>query len=369
MRKIIIILLLLLILPFLVFARSDAEEDVIFKAEIIEILAEKESVLSDGRVDLQQHLKMLGLEGDFKDKEFEFNGIGDINVLNKQIYEIGDKVLVIENKAEDKSNYYIVDYARLGTLLWLAALFVLVLLFVGKIKGLRSLLSLFLSFVIIIKFIIPRIITGANPLLITILGSIAILLVIIYLTEGLKPKAHLAFASIFASLLLTIIISQIFVNLAKLTGAASEDILFLFNIGGLSINLQGLLLAGIIIGALGVLDDVVIAQISTVKEIALADRELNSKTVFSKAYKVGISHIASMTNTLFLAYAGVSLPLLILFVSGESAFVSWTQALNTELIATEIIRALTGSISLILSVPISTYIASRWYCGRKRVLK
>ena len=364
MKKIIIISLLLLILPLFTFAQSDTEKDVIFKAKIVEILAEKESVLSDGRIDLQQHLKMLGLEGDFKNKEFEFNGIGDINALNKQVYEIGDKVLVVENKSDNTNNYYIVDYARAGTLWFLAAFFVAVLLFVGKIKGLRSLLSLFLSFVIIIKFIIPQIISGANPLFITIIGSIAILLIIIYFTEGFKPKAHLAFASIFISLLLTIVISQLFVSLAKLTGAASEDILFLFNIDGLNINLQGLLLAGIIIGALGVLDDVVIAQVSTVKEIALADRGLNSKAVFSKAYKVGISHIASMTNTLFLAYAGVSLPLLILFVSGESAFASWAQALNTELIATEIIRALAGSIGLILSVPISTYIASRWFCRR-----
>ena len=365
MKKIIIISLFLLILPFLVFAQSDRETDVIFKAKIIEILAEKENILADGSMDLQQHLKMLGLEGDFNGKEFEFNGIGDINVLNKQIYEVGDKVLVVENKGENTNNYYIVDYARAGTLWFLAALFAAVLLFVGKIKGLRSLLSLFLSFVIIIKFIIPQIINGANPLLITIIGSIAILLIIIYITEGFKPKAHLAFFSIFISLLLTIIISQLFVSLAKLTGAASEDILFLFNIDGLNINLQGLLLAGIIIGALGVLDDVVIAQVSTVKEIASVDKELNGKAVFLKSYKVGISHIASMTNTLFLAYAGVSLPLLILFVSGESAFVSWTQAINTELIATEIIRALAGSIGLILSVPISTYIASWWFC-RKR---
>lgn len=364
MRKIIIISLLLLISPFLALAQSDAEKDVIFKAKIIEILAEKEYILDNGAVDTQQHLKMLGLEGEFKNKEFEFNGIGDIEVLNKQIYEIGDKILIVESDGDDKNNYYIVDYARSGTLLWLAALFVLVLVFVGKIKGLRSLLSLFLSFAVIIKFIIPQIMAGANPLFITIIGSIAILFIIIYLTEGFKPKAHLAFFSIFISLLLTIIISQLFVSLAKLTGAASEDILFLFNIDGLDINLQGLLLAGIIIGALGVLDDVVIAQVATVKEIALADKGLNSKAVFLKAYKVGVSHIASMTNTLFLAYAGVSLPLLILFVSGESAFSSWLQAVNTELIATEIIRALTGSIGLILSVPISTYIASKWFCRR-----
>ena len=123
-------------------------------------------------------------------------------------------------------------------------------------------------------------------------------------------------------------------------------------------------MAGIIIGTLGVLDDVVISQVATVEEIKRANTALDFKALYQKAYRVGVSHIASMANTLFLAYAGASLPLLILFVSGTSAFGSWQEAVNTELIATEIIRALAGSIGLVLAVPIATFIASKYYSRR-----
>lgn len=152
-----------------------------------------------------------------------------------------------------------------------------------------------------------------------------------------------------------------FVKIARLTGVAGEEALFLLNIQNTSIDLQGLLLAGVIIGALGVLDDVAISQVSTVEQIILANPNQSEKELFKKAYNVGISHIASMTNTLFLAYAGVSLPLPILFVSGESAFANWSQALNTELISTDIIRTFSGSIGIILSVPITTFISAWWF--------
>ena len=133
------------------------------------------------------------------------------------------------------------------------------------------------------------------------------------------------------------------------------------HIGQGAINFKGLLLAGIIIGSLGVLDDVVISQVATVEQIAAAGHYLDSWKTFKHAYKVGISHIASMSNTLFLAYAGVSLPLLILFVSGKSAFSTWGQVINNQAIATEIVRTLAGSIGLILSVPIATLVAVWWF--------
>ena len=131
----------------------------------------------------------------------------------------------------------------------------------------------------------------------------------------------------------------------------------LVNLGDKITNFKGLLLAGIIIGALGVLDDVVISQVASVEQLFHTDPHQSKKELFKKSYKIGVSHISSMTNTLFLAYAGVSLPLLILFTSGQSAFSSWQQLIGNEQIATEIIRTLSGSIGLILSVPISTILA------------
>jgi len=369
MKKMVLPILLLafFLIPFFVFAQTesafeDSPNDSFFKAEVIEIIEEKINTLPDGSEVRQQNLLLRGLEGEFRDKEIEFNGIGPLDVLSKNIYKTGDKVLTVASYGADgNAAYYITDYVRSKSLWIIAIVFALALVIVGRIKGLRSLLALLLTFFVIIKYIIPQILAGASPLVTTFIGSIAILLIIIYVTEGWRARSHISVISIFFSLIITILISWLFVSLTKLTGAASEDILFLVNIGEQAINFKGLLLAGVIIGALGVLDDVVISQVSTVEQIVRVNNSLNKKQIFRHAYKVGVSHIASMTNTLFLAYAGVSLPLLILFVSGESAFAGWSQAVNSELIATEIVRTLAGSIGLILSVPIATFIAVRWY--------
>lgn len=344
---------IIVFLLFFIFVAPAWAQDSFFRAEVLEVLEQNEQG--------QQRLLLNGLEGEYLGEEFEFNGIGDIEVLNSQVYRAGDKVMVVASYGpEGQVNFYISDYVRTGALAWLAVLFVLALLLIGRWKGLRSLLSLALTFVVIVKFMIPQILAGANPLVITLIGSLIILLIIIYVTEGVKQRAHISVVSIFISLGLTVLLSQIFVTLTRLTGAASEDVLFLFNIEGAQIDLAGLLLAGIIIGTLGVLDDVVIAQVSTVEQLKKSNPALGVRDLFRKAYDVGVSHIASMTNTLFLAYAGVSLPLLILFATGQSAIADWQQAINTELIATEIVRTLSGSIGLILAVPISTWLAAWW---------
>ncbi len=366
-----ILLILIFAFSFLFTTPLRAENrtnnnEVIFSAKVVEILAEKNNVLPDGKKVLQQDIKLKGLSGKYKDKEVQFNGIGNYDVINKHIYRVGDTVMVVASKDyEGNTYYYINDYVRTTSMLWLVVIFVLVLVVVGGIKGLRSILALVVSFVVIVKYVIPQILVGGNPITVTIIGSFAILLAIIYITEGFSSLSHLAVFSIFVSLLFTILISWIFVGLAKLSGIANEETSFLLVLGDNAINFKGLLLAGIIIGALGVLDDVVISQISTVKEIFKASSSLNRKEIFLGAYRVGVSHIASMTNTLFLAYAGVSLPLLILFVSGKSAFTSWLQIVNNEAIATEIIRALAGSVGLVLSVPITTFIAVWWYHGHR----
>lgn len=357
------ILIITFILPLSCLAQTAVNQDEIFKAEVIEVIEEEKTILPDDSEIIKQHLKLKGLEGEFKGKDIEFNGLGDIEVMNQKVYQEGDRVLMAASftSQDSEPRFYIMDYVRTGKIWLLTALFLAVLLLVGRGKGLRSLIALALTFIIIIKYIIPQILAGASPLLITVLGSLAILIIIIYLTEGFRPHSHLSVVSIFASLVLTIILSFVFVNLAKLTGGGSDEALFLLNIEGLRINLQGLLLAGIIIGALGVLDDVVISQVVATKEIHSANPNLPFKKLFQKSYRVGTSHIASMTNTLFLAYAGVSLPLLILFASGSTAFSTWQQAINTELIATEIVRTLAGSIGLILSVPLATLISAWWF--------
>jgi len=350
----------------LVFAQLHNElQDKIFKAEVVKILKEQKTILPDGVVVEQQNLLLCGLEKEFKDREIKFKGIGDFDVIKKNIYQVGDKVLVAATvDHEGKVQYYITDYVRTGSLWWLVGAFVLALFMVGGWKGLRSIIALGITFLIIIKYLIPRLLAGDSPLLITFISSLVILLIIIYLTEGFKARSHIAVVSIFFSLIITITLSWFFVGLAKLSGLASEEVSLLVNLGQQVINFKGLLLAGIIIGTLGILDDVVISQVATVEQIKKANQYQTKREIFKRAYKVGVSHISSMTNTLFLAYAGVSLPLLILFVSGQSAFTSWSQVISNEAIATEIVRTLAGSIGLILAVPIATVVAVWWF-GRK----
>ena len=354
-------ILFLIFSPIFVFASSDKADEV-FKARVVEILNEKSVVSDQGTNILQQNLRLIGIDGDRIGKEYFFQGIDSYQVLKNANYKEGDNVLLLESfDADGNAQYYVVDYVRTKTIYYLLFVFILTIVLVGKLKGLRSILSLVLTFIVIVKYIIPQILLGASPLFVTIIGSVLILFFIIYVTEGFKKISHLAVLSIIISLLISVFLSWFFVLSANLSGIFSEEIASLSLINGVTINFQGLLLAGIIIGLLGVLDDVVIAQISTVEQLYLTDKNQSRKAIFSKAYKVGISHISSMTNTLFLAYAGASLPLLVLLVSGDSVFGTAFDAINNEQIATEIVRTLSGSIGLILSVPISTVLAVYWY--------
>ncbi|MDD3711302.1 MAG: YibE/F family protein [Patescibacteria group bacterium] len=370
MIKKVLFLLLLLFFPLLLGASSvelDSKDEVIFKAKVLDILEEVEKETLGGDKIIQQNIKLIGLDNIFQGQEFVFYGIGNIEVIGNRTYSNGDKVLVtaMHNSIDDSFSYYITDYVRSPSLLIMLALFLFCLIIIGRWKGLRSLISLALTFLVIIFFIVPKIMIGFNPILISLIGSIFILLLVIYLTEGFNLRSHLATLSTFISLLLVIGISYFFIYLTRLSGAFSEDVFVLINVGQQVINLKGMLLAGMIIGALGVLDDVIISQVVAVEQIILANPKQNWREVFKKSYKIGISHISSMTNTLFLAYAGASLPLLILFISPDSPFNSLEQIINNEAISTEIVRALSGSLGIILSIPIATFIAIWGFLLRK----
>lgn len=360
MKKIFLFIVLAL-LPVTALAQTATAQDKIFKAAVVEVLREQKITASDGGQTTQQNLKLKGLEGDFNEQVVEYHGIGNIELVKKHVYKAGDKVLVMAS-LDDQGNYtfYVTDYDRSTSLVVLAIIFLVCILGVGGWKGFRSVLSLVLSFLVIMKYIVPQIIDGADPIIVTLIGSCLILVAVIYLTEGFKRSAHIGATSIFISLTITVILSQLFVSLARLSGLSSEETGFLVGATKYAINFQGLLMAGIIIGALGVLDDVVISQVATVEELHKLDPYLGKLELFKRGFKVGVSHISSMTNTLFLAYSGASLSVLILFSTGQSGFSGWGQVVNNEMIATEIVRTLAGSVGLILAVPISTLVAAWW---------
>ncbi|HOZ53169.1 MAG TPA: YibE/F family protein [bacterium] len=345
---------------FCLASEDQASSDNIFNAKVIEILEEVEKESSQGEKIIQQNLKLQGLEGPFENTEFVFYGIGDIELVGNKEYSVGEKVLVIATQQGSSGDYvyYITEKNRSAGLIIIFGFFLLLLFLIGKWKGVRSILSLGLTFFVIVFFMVPQIMGGANPVFIVLFSSLLILLFVVYLTEGLHLRSHLAVLSIFISLVLVVVFSSFFIFLTKLTGVFSEDVFALINVGQQTLNLKGLLLAGMIIGALGVLDDVVISQIVSVEKIIEANPYQSWREVFKKAQAIGVSHISSMTNTLFLAYAGASLPLLILFVSDNSPFSSIGQIMNNEAVSTEIVRALSGSLGIILAVPISTFIAS-----------
>ena len=354
-------ILFILIWPSFVFAGEANLTEAVFEAKVTKILQEKELTREDGSVVTQQNLELEGLSGGWLKKKIVSEGIDDIDVVKSVKVELGDKVLITASvNADGQPVYYVTDFVRRGWLYFLTFIFVACAVLVGRGKGLKALISLFATFLVIMWFIIPRILNGHGPLSASIIGSIIILTVIIYITWGFKRKSHIAVVSIFISLILTGLISILFTKLTGLTGLAQEEAMFLIGLSKEAINFHGLLLAGIIIGTLGVLDDVVISQISAIEQLKQANPGLTVRELFGRGLKIGVDHISSMINTLFLAYAGASLPLLLLFGVKAEPFVSFSQVINNELIATEIVRTLTGSIGLILAVPIATILAARF---------
>ncbi len=361
MRKIFYALLFLLLISVFIPSVRAQNSGQSLRAQVTEIVDQQEEVREDSSVSIKQHLRLEVLKGERKGEKIEVNNINNLDVVSADVYKIGDKVILMESVDIDgESNFQVIDRVRTGSLWWLALLFALIVIVVGKFKGLKSLVGLFLSFVVIMKFIIPQILAGSNPLLIGIIGAFIILLLLIYITEGFNKISHISTIAIFLSLLITGCLAIFFTNISKLTGGGMDEVLYLIGVGEKIINLKGLLLTGIIIGALGVLDDVVVSQVSLVREIKIANSELSNKQVYKKAMKVGITHIGAMTNTLFLAYVGVSLPLLLLFSVNNPPFISVSDVFNNELIATEIVRTLTGSIGLVLAAPIATLLAVRF---------
>jgi len=342
-----------------VLAQEHQEE--ILEAKVIKIIEQREYESADGIIFKQQNLELLVTKGSIKDEKIIFEGITDLEVVNQNIYEVNDYVLVAKiNNATGQDIFYITDYIRHKPLWILGIIFILSIVIVGRIKGLRALIVLILTFLIIIKFIIPQILNGANPLLISVLSSIVIAGLAIFGTNGFNKKTKVSYLAIILSLGIVILLSYIFTGISKLTGG-SEELNFILTATGQNINLQGLLLAGIILGALGVLDDVIISQVSSVKEISEINPDLSRKQVYQKSMRIGTDHINAMVNTLFLAYAGVSLPILILFSLDIPPFITLGQIMNNELIATEIVRTLTGSIALIMAVPLATFLAVKQF--------
>jgi uncharacterized membrane protein len=273
-----------------------------------------------------------------------------------QLLRVGDLVVVTRG-AQTTGTYEVADRYRLPSLGWILALFLAAVVATTRIRGATSVLGLAVSVLVLARFVVPQIIAGRPPVLISLLGALAIGVVSIYLAHGFSRRTSVALAGTLVTLGLAAATAAISVRLAGLTGAASEEAFYL-QLGPLeALNLRGLLLGGIILGALGVLDDVTTAQAATVEELSRANPALPTRELYRRGLSVGREHITALVNTLVLAYAGASLPLFVLFAVDIPAPL-WV-TLNSELVAEEIVRALIGSLALVLAVPITTALAAR----------
>jgi uncharacterized membrane protein len=273
----------------------------------------------------------------------------------------GDKIRVAKApKAPDGApavagtGYTLYDFERRGPMLILAGLFALVVLAFARWRGALSLAGLAISLALVLVFVVPAILDGKSPLLVAVVGSLAVALVTIPLAHGWGPKSMAALLGTAASLIFTALLAVLFTNLTHLTGLSSEEAIFL-QIGNADVSLQGLLLAGMVIGALGVLDDVTISQASTVLALRRANPGLRLRRLFGLALDVGRDHVSATVNTLVLAYVGAALPILLLF---SAADLGVSDAVNLEVVAKEIVATLVGSIGLITAVPITTGLAA-----------
>lgn len=271
-------------------------------------------------------------------------------------------VLDLPPGAPPEAEYYFADYQRDLPLAVLALLFAAAVIALGRWRGLRALGALCASLAVLVWFVLPAILQGRSPVAVAVVGSAVIMTVALYLSHGFNVRTTAALLGTLASLGLTGLLALIFVGATELTGLASEEAVYL-QISSEAVNLQGLILAGIIIGSLGVLDDVTVTQASAVWELRKANRTWGFSQIYRPALRIGRDHIASTVNTLVLAYAGASLPLLVLFTQAERPLV---EVAAGEVVATEIVRTLVGSIGLIASVPITTALTAVAVAGRPR---
>jgi len=326
------------------------DETEIVKAKTVRIISEtEEEIQGTGVSGIRQTVEAAVLEGTQKGKTVTFEN--DYIKL-----EEGDIFYLLHNiRGEDGyETYSVSDPHRLPAVYFFAGLFVLLVILIGGWQGIRGLVSLLGSFVLIIYMLLPGILAGYPPVLVAIAVSSLIIVVGSYITHGFNKTTSAAVIGMIITVIFTGLLAFWSVGFAKLTGYSSDEVSYLVvNTQG-EIDIIGILLGGIMIGVLGILYDVAIGQAIAVEELKEIAPHVSRRKIYFRALRMGREHIGALVNTLAIAYVGVSLPLLLLFTQFETSF---TQMANREIFTTEIIRTLIGSIGLMLAVPITTLLA------------
>jgi len=341
--------------------QPDVEETIIGYSSGTEI-AVVDEIIEEGEVTLgdvvqpYQILSVIVHEGEYAGGIFKIE-YGTRQIRNDMIMmKTGERILINISTAPDgQVSAHFLDFYRRNSLIMLFIIFTAVSVLISGWKGIRSLIGILLSLAIIILIVLPGIREGRDPLSISILGAFFFVAFSLYIVYGWNMKTHTAVLGSFLALLITGILAFIFVNNARLTGYGDENMFFISQLTQNTLNVRSLLLAGILIGTLGVLDDLVISQSSAVFELYRNNPGLSFVKLYKSAMNIGQDHIAATVNTLVLAYAGASLPMLLLFSFSN---IDYGLAINLEFIAEEVVRTMVGSLGLFAAVPITTALAS-----------
>jgi uncharacterized membrane protein len=289
------------------------------------------------------------------------------DALSDPKVDVGDELRVVKNAIPEGASpegidpYTITDFERRMPLVWLAVIFVVVVLLVGRSRGARALVGLAGSLAVVFGFIVPAILEGEPPAAVALIGALAIMLVTVVVTHGVGPKSVAAILGTTISLAVTVALGALFVELAHLTGLSSDASTLLLA-GREDLSLEGIILAGLVIGALGVLDDVTVSQASTVLALRRANARLSARELYRRGLAVGQDHASATVNTLVLAYVGAALPALLIFNGSGARF---GDSVNSEQVAEEIVAMLAGSVGLMTAVPLTTAFAA-WLAVRLR---
>ncbi len=328
-----------------------------YKGKVIEIIEEKENYIED--MGITNYSQILNVEIDKKSGSdvIEIRVGGDFQ-NNSIKYKPGDKILVMETISQidgkEEVSYYISDFDRTPALLLLTIIFIVITLIIGKTSSLRAFGGLIITILCVFGVMIPLIISGKNPVIVTILVGIFLVPITFVITHGANKKTFIAILGTLVALLLSGVFATIFVKATYITGLGMEESFFIQTQSDVKINITDLIIGGIVISLLGVLDDVTITQASIVEQLRSTGSRLSSIQLYEKAMNVGKDHISSMINTLVLAYAGASIPLLLIFSLSNS---DTSYVINLEIVSVEIVRTLVGSIGLLLAIPLTTLFA------------
>lgn len=351
-----IMVLTLLIIPFYSFAQ-EYQVNKMLKGEVVEIVSEVEEIDFIKNTPIQtQNLKV-------KDKQTKeiinvYNDFRPVSVGQKIFYSVNDL-------GEGEYKNILVGVSRISQIILLTLLFVIVVAIFSGFKGIRSLFSLLLSFLAIFYVMIPLILKGVNPLIVGPGLAFIILFFAIFFSYGFNRVSKIAFLGTVITVVITSILAFLSIKFFALSGLTDETSVYLSYFSDVPINLVNLLTAGIIIGVLGVLDDIAVTQVAVVRELYLSNSDLTMKEVYKRAIRVGQDHVSALVNTLVLAYVGVALPLILTLKLSSG---SLGANLSQEIIASEILRTIVGSIGVVLAVPVTTYLAVRFLAKNKEKL-